>query len=129
MPLKDETDRAIIEHYLWGERLRNAIESGVSSISVEEAATDKLCPLGKWLYSDHISHTERQLPKYGELIALHAKFHQHASEILSLALAGNKMEALARLSVTSDYATTSLMLTGILKTWSQTTAPATNPPF
>ena len=117
MTMSEQINNAIIAHCEWVEKLRVAIESGQIDISVETAIQDNVCPFGQWLYGDTIPETAKALPGYQSVLRLHARFHEFAATILSIAISGNRDDAFNRIIKSSDYAITSHMLTLSLKLW------------
>ena len=74
---------ALEAHRAWGTRLRQAIDTGTSSMSVEEAGKDDRCGFGKWLHGPG-SFRDRDPERWQQLHDLHEQFHRHASEVLAL---------------------------------------------
>lgn len=56
-------------------------------------------------------------PHYGQAVALHAKFHEAAAEVLALALEGRKAEAEAKPNIGGEFAHTSALLTREMSSW------------
>ena len=83
-------DSAITAHNLWKVRLRTAIYGGAIP-DEKKVGADNLCDLGKWLYSDGVSH--EHLPEYRDLRARHTEFHHVAAQVVKLVKAGNKTAA------------------------------------
>jgi hypothetical protein len=101
MITKEEIDEALEAHAQWRNQLQEAISSGKSEFKVDMVSKDNVCPFGQWLYKlskDEIKNDEPQIVQH-----LHAEFHKVAGDILSLALAGRKEEALAKLDYKSEY--------------------------
>ncbi len=117
MAIDEEIDSAVEAHCNWGESLKRAIDTGISNMSVETARDNSICKFGQWIYGDTIPQAAKDLPGYADIVKLHAEFHKRAAEVLQLALAGRKMEALDGLKITSEYATNSIMLRLSLRTW------------
>ena len=108
--LKNDFETIINDHFEWGRRLKHAIESGHVDICVDDIRKDNICIFGEWLHGPSLSTKIKSLPEYHNVVMLHAKFHQLAAEAASLALDGNREEAISRLSITSDYASTSILM-------------------
>jgi methyl-accepting chemotaxis protein len=87
---------ALEAHRAWGTRLRQAIDTGTSSMSVEEAGEDDRCGFGKWLHGPG-SFRDRDPERWQQLHDLHEQFHRHASKILALATSGQARQATERL--------------------------------
>jgi methyl-accepting chemotaxis protein len=111
-------DKAIAAHGSWKIRLRDAIHSGSSDVTVDAAASDHACAFGKWFYD---TPPEIRESRDGRMVHdLHAQFHQSAAKVLSLALAGHTHEAETELSKGSDFAVISSKLTSTLMEWKKT---------
>jgi len=96
-------DRARMAHLAWRSRLREAIETGKSPLTVEEARSDRACEFGKWLYG--LPPASRQTEAGMQVQALHAAFHAEAAAVLGLALRGRRPEAEAAMALGSKFAT------------------------
>jgi hypothetical protein len=99
MNMNETIDKAIWAHSRWKVHLKNAIETGQSDFTVEQAQNHHVCAFGKWLDSAE----GRTLPHYLEIAELHRKFHQEASQILNIALAGRKNEATDKIHLGSPF--------------------------
>ncbi|MEI6556783.1 MAG: CZB domain-containing protein [Rhodospirillaceae bacterium] len=124
-----EVDDAIVAHCIWGQRLRDAIDTGTFDLSPGDVIKDDACTFGHWLYGDSIPEAAKALPSYTEIITIHAQFHECAAGIVDLALRGKKHEALERMAITSDYATLSIMLTQCLRKWQKDVEEFSGPAF
>lgn len=83
---------AIGAHGMWKARLRSAIDTGASSVSVADIRPDNRCEFGQWLYGD--CRGGFAAPQEWETVrALHAAFHSEAARVLEMALSGRKAEA------------------------------------
>ena len=118
MDLKDQIKAAIGSHGLWKGRLRSAIDTGKSDVSVADARSDRNCAFGKWLQG--LSSEAANCPDCKSTKELHAKFHQAAADVLSLAITGKKQEAVKAIGVDSQFYKLSAELTRALMSWSQT---------
>ena len=83
-------------HNAWGARLREAIDSGSSAMSVEQAGGDENCAFGKWLYAPGEFRTT-QPERWQQIHDLHEQFHRNAAEVLKLAITGQQTQAAARI--------------------------------
>ena len=117
MALKDEVKMAISSHSVWKNRLRKAIDTGTIDITPEDMKRDDLCVFGKWLLSDGITQDVRATEEYKSVKNLHAEFHGIASEIVRLALAGNKEEANRFMEADGKYTFISARLVLALSNW------------
>ncbi len=97
--MKETIEKAIWAHSRWKIHLKQAIETGQSNFTVEEVQNPHHCAFGQWLDSAY----GRTLPDYSEVFELHSAFHQEASQILSLALAGQTSEATAKMQLGSPF--------------------------
>jgi hypothetical protein len=96
----DRIDAAVKAHIAWFERLKTAIATGKSDFNPATVSLDNQCEFGKWVYSD--LNTICDKAKFDKIKTLHAAFHKKASEILKLALAGNKAEATPQVTSSSE---------------------------
>ena len=101
MGLKDEITAALSAHAQWKKRLQDAIEKGQSEFKVDIVKKDNDCQFGKWLHG--LPSVKTSNPEFQNIISLHADFHKVASEILDLAIKGNKTEAQKRLEFGGSY--------------------------
>ena len=97
--MKETIDKAIWAHSRWKTHLKQAIETGQSHFTVAEVQNPHNCAFGQWLDSKE----GQGLKDYSEIVELHSTFHQEASQILSLALAGLTREATAKMQLGSDF--------------------------
>ena len=90
--LQEVMSRALEAHQAWNARLRKAIQTGRSSMTLEQASADDQCTFGKWLHTPGRFRDE-QAQRWQTLHDLHERFHQLASGVLELAVAGRQIEA------------------------------------
>ncbi|MCA1903547.1 MAG: CZB domain-containing protein [Cyanobacteria bacterium KgW148] len=95
---------ALIAHTAWKQRLDQAIDAGIIDPPPSVIALDNQCVFGKWLYSETIPTSVKQLSEYQEVRSIHAQFHKLTAEIAMLAVTGDKAKAKAALAEESDYA-------------------------
>lgn len=111
-----ELNKAIKAHSMWKIRLKDAIDSGQSEISVSQAKDSHQCAFGKWL--DSLSLAEKALDDYKSIIPLHDKFHHLAGNILQMALGGQKDKAHESLTnITGEFMYTSAQLINCISEW------------
>jgi hypothetical protein len=93
---------------MWKARLRQAVRSGTSDLTVLVAGQDTECGFGCWLHGE----AQSQLPPadYELICRLHADFHREAAAVLDLALAGKRTTAEAAMSARSSFARVSSRL-------------------
>jgi methyl-accepting chemotaxis protein len=85
--------RAALEaHEAWNAKLREAIETGSSAVSVEAAGRDDQCTFGKWLHEPSDLRIA-QPDRWQDLHDLHERFHGEAARVLALALDGRSVDA------------------------------------
>ena len=70
---KEEIDKAIGAHGMWKTRLKQAIETGKSEVSVETIRQDNQCNFGKWLYGSTLSAADKSSAQYKTVRELHAE--------------------------------------------------------
>jgi methyl-accepting chemotaxis protein len=83
-------------HNAWNARLREAIKTGRSLMSVEQAGKDDSCTFGTWLHAPG-AFRDREPRRWQQLHDLHEQFHRNAAEILRLATSGQKTQAAERM--------------------------------
>ena len=117
MSIIEQIEDAIQVHCAWSERLQDAIEGGVSALTVDTALRDNACEFGRWIYGGTIPESAKALHGYDNAVQILADFHKYAGEILELALKGYRDEARRRMGTSSQYMTTSVILTLTLRAW------------
>jgi len=117
MDIKEQIKAAIGAHGLWKGRLKSAIDTGKSDVTVAAVQSDHDCAFGKWM--DGLG-AEGNCAKCKTCKDLHFKFHAAAGNVLALALAGKKQEALKAIATDSQFGKLSTDLTRALMEWSQT---------
>lgn len=111
----DAVEKAIGAHAQWKVRLRQAVDSGTSDISVPDASSDRKCAFGQWLYGGTLVKAFDRSPTAQRIRQLHADFHKEAGRILGLAVAGRRREAEAALAITEPFNGISSQLVAQLK--------------
>ncbi len=117
MNIRNQINKAIGAHSLWKDRLRAAVESGKSTLTVEQVAADDACELGQWLNGASIPEDLRKTADFEACRELHAEFHKAAAQVMRLALSGDKAAALAALGGESRFANLSSALTLRMMQW------------
>ena len=120
--LREEISGAIGYHAAWKRRLRHAIDTGRSEISVEAAGDDHACEFGRWLHGPEFSVADQD-EEYEHIRQLHAQFHRIAAVTLQLALTGKKKEAEHCMAAGGIYAETSHRLIKALGLWKRHVGP------
>ncbi|MCS6809324.1 MAG: CZB domain-containing protein [Bacteroidota bacterium] len=115
--LTDQITAAIAAHGMWKQRLRNAIATGATDISLETIRADNQCVFGKWLYSDTIPQHVKNGEDYQAVLRLHAEFHKVAARVAELAVAGNKVEAEGLMQLGGEFTLASSKLTQAMMKW------------
>ena len=113
--LVDEIMKAIGAHGAWKMRLRTAIQLGSSDVDPGAVRCDNLCAFGKWLHGPSLDPTIKSGMPFQVTKRLHAEFHECASDVLELALRGDKPNAQALLD--GEYAQRSTKLVEALSKW------------
>ena len=83
-------------HRAWRTRLLEAIDTGKSSMSVQDAGADDRCTFGRWLHGPDMFR-DREPERWQQLHDLHEQFHRNAAHILELATTGNTSQASQRI--------------------------------
>jgi len=110
---KEKIQIAIEAHFLWFDRLKNAIATQKSEFKPEIVAQDNQCELGRWIYTDLKALCDEKV--YSEIKVSHANFHKKASEALTLALQGQIKDAEERIAFGSELLKLSGKLVLLLK--------------
>jgi methyl-accepting chemotaxis protein len=114
---KEEIMKAIGAHGQWKTRLLQAIETGKFDGTVETVRVDNHCAFGKWLYGPTLDAKDKLSSHYKEVRELHARFHEQAARVVSLALEGKKQEARQALAIDGEYSKVSSQLTTAMSAW------------
>jgi len=117
MTLDNEIQLAVQAHAMWKINLLKAIETESSDTTPETLRQDNLCAFGKWLYGDTLPEKAKAMNEYRICVELHREFHELTSDILKLALSGQKQQALAALAEPGLYFQLSSTLIQHLKLW------------
>ena len=115
MLLSEEIFIAIGAHGRWKQRLRHAIETGATGLTVDNLKVDNQCDFGKWLYS--LSPEEKKSSHWLNIQQLHAKVHIEAARLLELATQGKRIEAMCAMVIGNDFARLSCELTMAMVKW------------
>jgi len=101
-------------HAAWRARLLEAIDTGTSSISAQDAGKDDACNFGKWLHGPG-TFRDRDPERWQQLHDLHEQFHRNAAQVLELATSGQTSQAEQRMKA-SDFVTVEQQLQSALQT-------------
>ena len=101
-------------HNAWSARLRDAIKTGTTSMTVEQASKDDSCTFGKWLHGPG-DFRDREPQRWQQLHDLHEQFHRNAAEILKLVTTGHTAKAAERMQA-SDFVRVAEQLQAALQT-------------
>jgi hypothetical protein len=122
----EEIEHAISAHSAWLKKIKTVV--AVSTINdapsdmtknkktVIKIESDELCTFGKWLYTT-IEEKHKKSIYYQEAVNFHAKFHQDAANILSLAFQGEKYQVSTLITDDSDFIQNSSKLIATLEKW------------
>jgi uncharacterized phage infection (PIP) family protein YhgE len=105
---------ALEAHQAWRASLRDAIDTGTSSISVQDAGHDDRCNFGKWLHGPG-TFRDRDPQRWQLVHDLHEQFHRNAAQLLELATTGKTEQAKERMRA-SEYVKTEQQLQDALQT-------------
>lgn len=116
---REQIRAALGAHGMWKARLRSAIDSGQSDLSVAGTRVDDRCDFGKWLYGD--GRKGFASPQDWETIrGLHADFHVQAARVLELALSGHRAEAEKAMGIGGSFSrASSALVTALTRLESQ----------
>ncbi|MEZ5256991.1 MAG: methyl-accepting chemotaxis protein [Ilumatobacteraceae bacterium] len=115
-PTPSQLDAAIGAHADWKAKLVNALEHGGAGLDPAAIRPDVRCAFGKWLHGS-IDPEYRRSSDYSHVVTHHARFHQIAADIVTLAQQGRVDEARQLLAHGSEFAVTSSTLTGLIDGW------------
>jgi hypothetical protein len=124
MNMTEALHDAIVAHAKWKYQLREAIDTGKSPWQVADVRTDKACEFGKWLFA--LPVTQRHSGHWEKVRALHAEFHTAAADVLELALAGRKDEAIAAVGFSGRFMAASWKLINAISAWGES-GPESSP--
>jgi hypothetical protein len=113
--ISEEIKKAMGAHGAWRLRLRTAIAVGRSDTTPAKVKCDNLCEFGQWLYGSTLDSRTRSGMPYQVVRRLHGEFHECASRVLGLAVAGQKDNAMALLE--GEYTERSDKLLRALTKW------------
>lgn len=117
MGLKNEIKKAVGDHGMWKNTLKDAVDTGKIEIPIPAIKADNQCSFGKWLYGPTITEKEKNSSHYQEVRELHAAFHDKASQVAQLAVSNQKTRALKMLEVNGEFTTASAALTSSMLAW------------
>ncbi|MCC7014184.1 MAG: CZB domain-containing protein [Planctomycetes bacterium] len=107
--------RFIAAHGEWKARLREAIDSGHSTWTVESVRSDNSCDFGKAFYA--LPQEQQNCERGRRVRERHAAFHVEAARVLELALSGRRDEANRAIASGSVFTSLSSELTRTLMEW------------
>jgi hypothetical protein len=108
-------DAALVAHGHWKQHLQDATAAGWSEFSPDDIKRDDICQFGRWLYS--LPPEVKGSKDFVHVKELHAEFHRIAGNILALAIAGQRDEALKMLAPGGGYGGVSGRLVIALENW------------
>jgi uncharacterized protein YukE len=112
----DQLLGGLAAHSDWKARLVRAIETSSTELSVATVRASDKCVFGQWLHHT-IDPADRASSHYGEVVELHARFHEHAADVLDLAQRAQVDAAKHAIAPGSAYAGVSAALAGQIITW------------
>lgn len=118
MTVKDEIEKAITAHGEWKNKLRAAIETGMSESTPERVKQDNNCSFGKWLH-ERIDPAMKNTTFYNDVVKLHADFHKEAAAILEFTLKGDKDNASKEMELGKPFSLLSTALTRKMIDWQE----------
>lgn len=101
-----QLENAVLVHYVWKSRLKNAIASK-TSLDAAIVARDDCCEVGQWLYGEG-GRPYRTTPQFTTLMDSHKAFHLEAGKVADLVNAGRFDEAASMVEGGTPFAATSL---------------------
>lgn len=79
------------KHLSWKTRIRSFLD-GKESLTMDQAVSHRSCDLGKWIYSEGITHLGDS-ETFNKLEKCHAELHSDIKEIINLKDEGNNVKA------------------------------------
>jgi len=107
--------KGVAAHAAWKARLRAAVSSGKFEVPSATVSRDDQCEFGKWLYG--LSGKETQTEHFSAVKRLHARFHEEAAKVVTLATSGEMGKAEEAIGVQGDYTKASGELTQAMVAW------------
>jgi purine-binding chemotaxis protein CheW len=109
---------ALASHRKWRDRIRETIETCKSESSIESLRRDDADEFGKWIYQT-ITPAEKASAHFSPALERHAKFHIEASQVLAMALKGQKEQATRALGLGSPFSLAATEFDSTLMAWYQ----------
>lgn len=106
---------AIQAHIDWKMKLTNYIAKPDGTLDSKVVCKDNNCALGKWIHGAGSEHRDSNPTVFDSLKSSHAEFHRTAGEVVELANAGRKKEALVLVSPTGQYGAVSKRTVGLIE--------------
>ena len=116
--VQEQIQKAITAHGVFKVKLGQMIEAGTNEMTPPVAGADDQCPVGQWLYNG-IDPSAKANPGYQNVRELHATFHHAAGEVVTLAAARKRTEALEAMEMGSTFKQASAKLVIALTNWSE----------
>ncbi|MBM4200098.1 MAG: hypothetical protein FJ189_02280 [Gammaproteobacteria bacterium] len=115
MDIYSQLSKAFAAHGFWKMWLIQAINTGETDLTVENARQDERCGFGRWLQSlpDDIKATVY----WQKVPALHNRFHHDAAHVLELALHGQRTDAMSEVAQDGGFTESSRALTHTIMDW------------
>jgi methyl-accepting chemotaxis protein len=117
MSLKDEIKKAVGDHGMWKQMLKNAVDTGKIDVQISTIKADNQCSFGKWLHGPTITEKQKNSSHYQKVRELHAAFHEKAAKAAQLAISDHKARAMKMLEVNGEFTTASAALTTSMMAW------------
>jgi hypothetical protein len=114
--IEEQIQKAINAHGVWKVKLSQAVDAGTVEMTAEQARRDDACPLGQWLHGE-LTPALTASPRYQAVVDLHARFHHAAAEIVTMALARKRADALSAMEFGSTFKQASAKLVIELTAW------------
>ena len=98
-------------HRDWKIRLRAFVNGGPEKLEEATVRRDDVCALGKWLKSVPTGERDATVD---DLVAMHARFHQCAGEVVATANKGERDAALRMIDAGTPFAEASFKVVGLI---------------
>ena len=98
-------------HRDWKIRLRTYVNGGGEPLDELEVRRDDACDLGRWL---HARPAEERGAVHLELMAVHARFHQCAGDVVATVQRGQREQAVRMMDAGTAFADASFRVVGLI---------------
>ncbi len=106
---------AVRVHAGWAQGLREAIDDGTAWIDLWSIEPERACGFGRYLTGPSLDPSVVRRPRYAQVRALHARFHELAARVVLAAQSGEREDAAEVLR--AEFDVVSLALLAAMSAW------------